>query len=1112
MNNFHCIDNFDRMPPFFMSLVSASNIWAFISSTGGLTAGRKDAEHALFPYTTDDRITENAANTGPLTLIRLSSGQIWQPFSCELPPNFPRQRKLYKHVSGDALCFEEILEEPALRFRYTWLTSPRYGLVRKVEIENCGDTAIDIQMLDGVQNLLPAGVSTQVQSEFSNLLDAYKRSFLEAPGTLALYTLSSKLTDLAEPSEALRCTTAWTIGFPTNEISLSSDQVQNFRLGKSITTEEDVIARRGAFLVHSDLKLLPGIKQTAYQVFEVEQDHSQVLELQTQLEKSEDLQQSLETDITVGSHDLWEKISRADGCQCTGDSTATHHHFSNVVFNCLRGGLFPDGPQIRKSDLASYLETWQKGSSASLLKIFSSLPELIEFEPFQTGISQLKDPNQQRLCKQYLPLTFSRRHGDPSRPWNKFSINLTHEDGSPLLDYQGNWRDLFQNLEALLASCPAFIPNVVTCFLNATTLDGYNPYRVTRNGIEWEKPEPDNPWANIGYWGDHQIIYLLKLLEAWENYFPGELDSQLNQRLFSSADVPYRLLRYKELLTRNDGTTVLFDQDLDDSVQARVAEIGADGKMVHTADGNVHRLSLMEKLLTLTLAKLGNFVPEGGIWMNTQRPEWNDANNALAGRGISVVTLGYLHRHLKFLNRLLEQTDATSFDLSPSLAHWLSDTTEILGDFPSESCTNQQRLTLLDRLGEAATRYREEIYSGNFESIPIPVAVADIKNLIHKARDASATSLQANKRLDGMYHAYHVLTFPSDQTAAIRKLNLMLEGQVSILSSGLLSSEEALHLLGALRQSELFRPDQQSYILYPDQRPPCFMDKNQVSPEAVNAIPFLKELAQKNDRSLIRRDLKGDFHFHPDFRNAKDLEQALTKLPDSTDRQAILDLYETTFDHQAFTGRSGSMFGFEGLGSIYWHMVAKLLLAVQEAVIKADKENAAPEIIKGLKLAYIDVRNGLGFRKTPDLFGAFPTDPYSHTPSHGGAKQPGMTGQVKEEILTRLGELGLRVSEGCIQFDGILIPRGEFLIEPGVLRWIGQDQQEHLIDIPAGSFAFTYNQVPVLVSEGDTAILTLLKKDGNTESFEGNSLDAIRSRELFLHKDTIRKITVIHKY
>nr|MDA3873538.1 hypothetical protein [Kiritimatiellia bacterium] len=601
----HRIPDYDRLPPFFLTLVSASDIWAFISSTGGLTAGRKDAEHSLLPYTTDDRITENSGDTGPITLIRLPSGKVWQPFSSECPAAFSRQRNLYKHVAGDVLCFEEILEAPALAFRYTWLTSSRYGLVRKIEVENLGNTDIELCMLDGVRNLLPAGVTTQVQSEFSNLLDAYKRSFLEAPGTLALYTLSSLLTDLAEPSEALRCTTAWTLGFPESNVLLSSEQLHDFRLGKTPQTERDVIARRGAFLVHSDLHLKPGTSQCAYQVFNVEQDHSQVLDLQTQLNTPEKLLQSLECNIAEDSHDLWKKISGADGCQCTGDPTAAHHHFSNVVFNCMRGGLFPDGPRIRKSDLETYVDTWRKGSSAIIHEAFSSLPELMDFECCQSAISQLQDPDLQRLCNQYLPLTFSRRHGDPSRPWNKFSINLTHDDGSPRLDYQGNWRDLFQNLEALLVSCPSFIPNVISCFLNATTLDGYNPYRVTRSGIEWEKPEPDNPWANIGYWGDHQIIYLLKLLEASERFFPGDLAARLDLPLFSAADVPYRLLPYPELTSRNDGTTVLFDHAHDAIVETRVANIGADGKMVHTADGKVYRISLIEKLLTLTLAKLG---------------------------------------------------------------------------------------------------------------------------------------------------------------------------------------------------------------------------------------------------------------------------------------------------------------------------------------------------------------------------------------------------------------------------------------------------------------------------------------------------------------------------
>ena len=57
---FYKISNSHLMRPFFMTIVSDSNHWMFISSNGGLTAGRKNAEFALFPYYTDDKITEFA--------------------------------------------------------------------------------------------------------------------------------------------------------------------------------------------------------------------------------------------------------------------------------------------------------------------------------------------------------------------------------------------------------------------------------------------------------------------------------------------------------------------------------------------------------------------------------------------------------------------------------------------------------------------------------------------------------------------------------------------------------------------------------------------------------------------------------------------------------------------------------------------------------------------------------------------------------------------------------------------------------------------------------------------------------------------------------------------
>ena len=78
-------------------------------------------------------------------------------------------------------------------------------------------------------------------------------------------------------------------------------------------------------------------------------------------------------------------------------------------------------------------------------------------------------------------------------------------------------------------------------FLNASTFDGYNPYRVTKDGFDWETIEPDDPWSYIGYWGDHQIIYLLEFLEFCEKAFPGRLSQYFDKDLFVYANVPYRI-------------------------------------------------------------------------------------------------------------------------------------------------------------------------------------------------------------------------------------------------------------------------------------------------------------------------------------------------------------------------------------------------------------------------------------------------------------------------------------------------------------------------------------------------------------------------------------------
>src|ERR1051326_1402004 len=189
-------------------------------------------------------------------------------------------------------------------------------------------------------------------------------------------------------------------------------------------------------------------------------------------------------------------------------------------------------------------------------------------------------------------------------------------------------------------------------------------------------------------------------------------------------------------------------------------------------------------------------------------------------------------------------------------------------------------------------------------------------------------------------------------------------------------------------------------------------------------------------------------------------------------------------------------------------MVAKLLLAVQENYGHAVASGADEAAVRALADAYNDIRDGLGFRKTPEQYGAFPTDPYSHTPRHRGAQQPGMTGQVKEEILTRWGELGVEVKEGCLRFAPRLLQRAEFTSQTCAFPYVDLQGKDQTWELPAQSLAFTYCQVPVCYTLADTAAITIERANGHTELVRSDSLIPEISASIFDRRGEISRLIV----
>jgi hypothetical protein len=1117
---FYKIENSDSLRPFFMSIVSDSDHWMFISSNGGLTAGRKNSDYALFPYYTDDKITEAADITGNKTILVIESEgkkRVWEPFSDRYTGVYECTRNLYKSEYGNKVMFEEINHDLGLTYQCEWNSSIQFGFIKKSTLINGNTENSTVKLLDGIQNIVPYGVEPNLQQASSNLVDAYKKSELIKESGLGIFSLSAIIVDKAEPSEALKANVVWSIGLSNSKKLLSSLQLNAFRKTGSVSEEMDIRAEKGAYFSVSEIQLEAKAKKEWMLITDVNQGPAAVVDLSERIKNDKNLREAILEDIELGTKNLLKLTTAADGKQITADKRRNTRHYANVLFNIMRGGIFDDNYTIEKQDFIRYINKANKEVFTHNKSILVGLPETIQLPKLKELAWESKDRNFSRLCFEYLPLKFSRRHGDPSRPWNKFSINTRNEvDGSKVLDYQGNWRDIFQNWEALAHSYPEFMENMIHKFLNATTFDGYNPYRVTKDGFDWETIEPDDPWSYIGYWGDHQIIYLLKFLEFIEAYYPKKLESYFNTDFFVYANVPYVIKPYGELL-KNPKDTIDFNEDLDNEIREKRSILGADASLLFTPEKDIYRVSLIEKLLATVLAKCSNLIPEGGIWMNTQRPEWNDANNALVGNGVSMVTLYYMRRFFTFFKKMVENASVEKMPISTELNLFFKETLSILqeqiGSLASDF-SNKDRKAVMDGLGIAASDYRTSIYDKGFSARKDDITKKELLRFSELALLYIDHSISANKRKDNLYHAYNLMTVENKDEVSISYLSEMLEGQVAVLSSGFLTSKASLEVLDALKQSALFREDQYSYLLYPNKELPRFTERNNIPESAIFSSRLLPQLLKNGNLQVIEKDVVGTYHFNGKFNNAKSLETALDNLGESysdlvqKEKRELLQVFEDVFNHKSFTGRSGTFYGYEGLGSIYWHMVSKLALAVQECCLKAIEEKESGETIGRLLEHYYEINAGIGVHKSPELYGAFPTDPYSHTPGGKGAQQPGMTGQVKEDLLSRFGELGIHVFDGEIKFAPVLLQKQEFLKNDEAFQYIAIDGSKKEILLKKNALCFTYCQVPIIYQLADKEQIEVIFNTGDRQFINALQLGKEFSAMLFQRSGQIDSITV----
>jgi len=160
--------------------------------------------------------------------------------------------------------------------------------------------------------------------------------------------------------------------------------------------------------------LKPQQEERWYMVAETGLSTAGIVNLNQELKTGNTLIEKIVADVQIDNNRLELFVNKADGVQFTSDEADTMRHFSNVMFNIMRGGFCPDDYIIYRDDLLKYIKARNKQVFEKHGVYLNELSNKISTTDLKQISAEYNSADLTRLLYKNLPLTFSRRHGDPS--------------------------------------------------------------------------------------------------------------------------------------------------------------------------------------------------------------------------------------------------------------------------------------------------------------------------------------------------------------------------------------------------------------------------------------------------------------------------------------------------------------------------------------------------------------------------------------------------------------------------------------------------------------------------------------------------------------------------
>ena len=741
-NNEFIIEDYDKALSFASFLPGIAGIngipmWSYYCNRAQCMSsfGIKDKNNTIMEFVPANQMYRNTELQGFRTFIKCE-GKIHEIFSSTSRDEVKRKMIIEKN----RLAIEEENKKLNIKVKVTYFIMPNEdfaALVRKVEVVNLCNEHKDIEIFDGLTQILPFGVSNDVFMSMSNLFKAW----------FDVYNMENNI-----PFYKIRATTS---------DSAQIDEIDKGNFYLSFSSES-----KGLIPVIVDMDVIFGSN--------------------TSLRYPEGLESSLK--------EICEKTQITEN-KISGGFTAAKVNLKDNFTLCTLIGHISSPQRINeKKDIFNleYIEGKEKEAASIVEKIVEDTFTKTSNHIFDKYVDQCYLDNILRggypilintKEKNLIYHVFSRKHGDTEREYNFFSLEPTfYSQGN------GSYRDVNQNRRNDVYFNPFVKDFNVKQFMNLIQIDGYNPLSVKGTTFLLQEASMDkiinlvldhkekveiilkerftpgklmtyiaqhkvklkaskeeflnlvleNSTQNIeaeygeGYWSDH-FSYNMDLIETYLDIYPDTVEAFVfndNSYRFYDSYISILPRCYKYVLL--NGKVRQYDAVIKDVEKINKLNMDINNTnwlKTKYGIGTIYETNLYVKLISLCLNKFVTLDPFGiGIEMEANKPGWNDAMNGLPGLfGSGVSETSELQRILEFI---IEVSSKYSKEIKVpiEIINLLKDAEKTLDEYNNDTLNEFQ---YWDKISLLREEYRKSTRFG-INGLEHKISTGDIKNILEK--------------------------------------------------------------------------------------------------------------------------------------------------------------------------------------------------------------------------------------------------------------------------------------------------------------------------------------------------------------------------------------------